>query len=487
MIATNCHSRSHSCTPSDAQGVSRQRLPRKGQKNKGNVWFWAVHNVWQKVAFSEIILGMRRYLGLGVFFYVLVCGIFVQFALLPHILPALNDGNGLIKSSDSEDFHRFAADQAAIIRQQGWSAWTLRPVGQSPAGIASAMYVLMGHSKPWAMLPVNAALWSLSAWILFLILRPLVSSDTRAALCALPFVIAPSALLFLTQIHKDPFVIAGTLVLWLALTRLLDGRNALTSWRESGRILAWMIGGLILLWVGRPYTMFLALLGFCVVGLGLLLADMTEKRFSRPAWAIIALSALICFGMGRTKDAQDYSGVGLETPEEMTNSTTAIDNPSCLGPLDLPFRRMALMRSIYFEAYPQAQSKLDENTELDSPWKVVAYVPRALQLLLLAPFPSSWIHRGASNLFSVLVYAETAMRYLLFPGLIWLCWQKRRVLAFWVPWLFFVPWGVIYVITTPNLGTLIRIRFSWVMMLAALGAVGTGRLWDAWRQGKKCE
>ena len=143
------------------------------------------------------------------------------------------------------------------------------------------------------------------------------------------------------------------------------------------------------------------------------------------------------------------------------------------------------MRSVYMKAYPDARSKLDENTTLDSSWKVMAYSPRALQLLLLAPFPGAWLNRESTNPFSVLAHAETAARYLLFPGLLWLCWRKRRVLAFWTPWLFFIPWGLIYAITTPNLGTLIRVRFSLVMMLASLGTVGTVLLWDAWRQGRR--
>ena len=428
---------------------------------------------------------MRRYWCSGVFLYVVACGVLVQFVLLPHLLPALNNGNGLLTPSDAEGFHHIATEQAALIRQQGWSAWTLRPTGQSPAGIASAVYGLTGHSQPWTLLPVNAALWSLSAWILFLILRPLVSSDGRAILSALPFVLAPSALLFLTQIHKDPLVIAGTLALWLALTRLVDSRKTLTFRHETGGILAWMIGGLILLWVGRPYTMFLALFGYGLVALILIVADIIERRISLAAWGVIALSVSICLGLGRTKASQDYSAVGLKVPVGMTNTLDFVFQPSRLGPLDAPFRRLALMRSVYMKAYPNARSTLDENTTLDSSRKVVAYSPRALQLLLLAPFPGAWLNRESTNPFSVLAHAETAARYLLFPGLLWLCWRKRRVLAFWTPWLFFIPWGLIYAITTPNLGTLIRVRFSLVMMLASLGTVGTVMLWDTWRQGRR--
>lgn len=426
---------------------------------------------------------MRWFWNSGVFLYILFCGFFVQLVLLPHYSPTLNDGVGLIKNSDASGFHQIAVDQANIIGVQGWSAWCLRPAGQSPAGIASALYVLTSCSKPWVMLPLNAVLWSFSAWILLLILRPFVDSDARAALCALPFVLAPTSLLFLTQIHKDPLIITGTLIVWFGLIRLFSDRTSRMTWQKAGRSLSWLIGGLILLWIGRPYSMFLSLLGCVFVGMVLLAVDLLQRRISGAVWGVLALSALLCFCLTKTKAAQEYSGVGLSVPGGVPSQ---IFRPSCLGPLDTPFRRMATMRYIYLISYPEARSKLDSNAILDSSWKVMSYVPRALQLLLLSPFPIDWIIPEGSNPFYAFAYMETLVRYLLIPGLFWICWRNGRELTFWAPWLFFVPWGVIYTITTPNLGTLMRVRFSLVMMLASLGAVGTFMLWDAWRERRRC-
>lgn len=411
------------------------------------------------------------------FFYVLACGIFVQFVLLPHLIPEFN-ADGLIKGSDALDFHDLAIKRAIAIHEQGWSAWTLRPLGQSPAGITSAVYAVTGLFKPWVMLPLNALLWTFSAWMLLLILQPFTRSTRKAAISTLPFIMAPSALLFLTQIHKDPLVIAGTLVLWFALSRLISSRNTALSWHEGGKHLAWILGGMILLWIGRPYLMFLSLISYFIIGILLLSADLVQKRFNGTVWIIFVLSAFICFGMTKTKDTQDYTRTG---------DKAIVFRASCLGVLDAPFRRMATMRQNYLNVHPKAASKLDEHVALESSWEVLSYTPRALQILLGAPFPSQWMRSASSSPFSILVDLETFLRYLLFPGLLWLCWKKRRSLAFWTPWLFFIPWSLIYTITVPNLGTLVRVRFSFVMMLASLGAAGTFMLWDAWHEKDSAE
>ena len=421
------------------------------------------------------INSMKRFWSLGVFFYVLACGVFVQFVLLPYLLPDLNVG-GLIKDSDALDFHNLAVKQAIAIRLQGWSAWMFRPAGQSTIGLTAAVYALTGFFQPWVMLPMNALLWASSTWMLLLILEPFTRSTTRSVVSTLPFLMAPSALLFLTQIHKDPFIIAGTLALWLALTRLVSSRNSALSWRGAATHLTWILGGTILLWIGRPYLMFLSLLSYFIIGIVLFFADWVQKRFNGTVWVVFIISALICFGLVTTKDTKGYARTGT------TGFGKAIVfRTSCLGPLDAPFRRMATMRQNYLNAYPTASTKLDADVPLDSSWAVMSYAPRAVHLLW-APFPSQWMRSASSSPFAILVDLETMLRYLLLPGLIWLCWNSRRSLAFWTPWLFFLPWSIIYTITVPNLGTLIRVRFSFVMLLASFGAAGTFMLWDAWRK-----
>jgi hypothetical protein len=402
-----------------------------------------------------------------VFIYTLACGLFTQFAVLPHLIPTMDDGNGLLKGSDAVDFHQAASGQARDIREYGWTTWRLRPSGHSPAGIASAMYVLLGHDKPWCILPVYAALWSFSAWILFLIFRPLTSTDLHAFLAVLPFVLAPSSLLFLTQIHKDPFVIAGILILWMALSRLSHIIHSADQQRQVPRILAWISLGLILAWIGRPYTMYLSLLGFAIVVLVILVTDIVKQRINWSGWAIVSFSIFLCLEMGNTNDSTAYSTVGLNSP------TGFVFHSSNFPVLDKPFQRMASARSTFLTGYPEARSKLDKEIKLDSVFNVILYIPRSLQILMFSPFPSHWIGLKNSNVLFAALYFETAARYILFPGFFWLCWQKRKTLSFWVPWFYFLPWGIIYTIMTPNLGTLARVRFPLVMMQASLGLIGT--------------
>jgi hypothetical protein len=83
----------------------------------------------------------------------LCTGLFIQLVLLPHILPSLDAGHGLLRGGDWIGFHEDANAMAQKIARQGWSAFELRPRGQAPVGITAAVYALTGIHEPWIMVP----------------------------------------------------------------------------------------------------------------------------------------------------------------------------------------------------------------------------------------------------------------------------------------------------------------------------------------------
>ena len=89
----------------------------------------------------------------------------IQFFVLPYCLPQIHWGEGLLAGTDSIAFHQIAKSEAQRIVNEGWHTWLLSPLGQAPAGIASAFYAFF-IPKPWIMIPLYAALHSSSAIIL---------------------------------------------------------------------------------------------------------------------------------------------------------------------------------------------------------------------------------------------------------------------------------------------------------------------------------
>ena len=139
----------------------------------------------------------------------------IQLVVLPHLLPAWHAGSGLLVGGDWVVFHDYAVNRAAVIRAQGWSAFELRPYWNAPIGITSAIYALT-WPRPWTLIPLNAALHATAAALLFRLLQGFVTDWRWAVGGTAPFVLFPSALVWVSQIHKDGFFIVGYFCLFVA-------------------------------------------------------------------------------------------------------------------------------------------------------------------------------------------------------------------------------------------------------------------------------
>jgi hypothetical protein len=128
------------------------------------------------------------------------------------------------------------------------------------------------------------------------------------------------------------------------------------------------------------------------------------------------------------------------------------------------------MRSRFAGAYPEAGSVLDGYTEFRTLGGLFAYLPRAMEIGLWAPFPSMWFSAGrrVGHLGTLLSGAETFLIYLFqLMGLVAIAREPRR-LALW----FLVGIAVLGVtaiaLVVPNVGALYRFRYIfWVLFLIA--------------------
>src|SRR5688572_23047400 len=132
-------------------------------------------------------LSQPKHLWWVIFFYTIAMGLFVQFILLPYILPSWHSGNGLIKKMDGYIFHRAALSLSESIKLQGWSVWEPTPKGQFVSGIAAICYTLI-YPKPWSVLPVNAVFNACACLCLYFLMMSFVENRQRALLASLPFI-----------------------------------------------------------------------------------------------------------------------------------------------------------------------------------------------------------------------------------------------------------------------------------------------------------
>ncbi|TCS73730.1 hypothetical protein [Effusibacillus lacus] len=429
------------------------------------------------------------------FVYSMIVALLVQLVVLPYLFPAWHSGNGLLVGGDWLTFHRIAADLAQRILIHGWSEWELRPDGQAPAGIAAIVYALT-IPEPWTLVPIHAALHATAGVVLLRIVKVFVSVDRYALWCVLPFVMYPSAATWYTQIHKDGYSILGCFLFVYGWIRLAQMKDRWNFWFVL-RVVLWIMTGSFLVWVVRPYgTQMLqgtaVLLSIFLTFIFFLRAIQTDWPWERAVSGILLMWSLV---IGISPLAQ--TGIVKQVPvaedkkvpvaedkkvpvaEDMQKKTVPDNHWQATGwmpsALESKVYSLAVTREDFLRGYPSAASNIDMEISFHSVKDMILYLPRAIQIGFLAPFPSQWFEGGSleSNTMmrrlSMFEMIGIYISLMAFPIAI-ARWGRRT--EFWIVLIFSCVMILIYSYTIPNVGTLYRMRYGFLMLIAAVGFAG---------------
>jgi hypothetical protein len=138
---------------------------------------------------------------------------------------------------------------------------------------------------------------------------------------------------------------------------------------------------------------------------------------------------------------------------------------------------VAAMRDFYIsgKSYQNAKSNMDTDFVPGTVCNLVGYLPRALQIGFLAPFPAQWMADGsiaASTMMRRVISIETLAVYaglLLLPFALW---AYRRKSEFWFVLGFLTLLNMIHVYLVPNFGTLHRMRYGFLTAVVGLAIAG---------------
>lgn len=456
------------------------------------------------------------------FLYACIVSVFVQFILLPFLLPRYHAGGGLfIGAPDCIAFNRFAVDLAAKIKTSGWSVWKLRAYGQTPIGIAAYIYALT-WSKLWVLIPLNAVLHASAFLILFRLINLLVKSPTRSFLCALPFLIFPSNLQWVTQLHKDGYSILGVMFILQGVVSASRLENYISkNWFFIiFRSVISFICGFILIWLVRPKLLvimqpvlgivfsllivifsvriFKKLVSWQKALTGLLSLLLVFFMFSRnELWNdLTSLDSLTIVYDNKIKP-EDYEISKLSEPaitvqpksraqEAEVSPEKVIKNnkievywtrlPWLPEFIESKFQSLAMTRRGFRFAGLEAGSNIDMDIGFNSIKSIFVYLPRAAQIAFFAPFPCHWFSSNYSNAASPLMRRISALEMLItYFALIFLfyaIWHWRKRIEIWVISLFCISNLLINGLILCNVGTLYRMRYPFITTLVALGLAG---------------
>ena len=428
------------------------------------------------------------------FLYASALALLLQLLILPLGFPSIHAGNGLLLGGDWVGFHKLGGVLAQRIKLEGWAAWELSPSGQSPAGIAAIFYTLFG-SHPYVLIPLNAALHASAGVVLIQIIR-LLTGDIRAAVgSALPFILFPSALAWYAQIGKDGFYFAGAFLClygWIVLAQLSTWRGPLTKALEG---VVWFGLGLVLMGVVRIYA-FQLMQGISVLfASALAIVFGVRSAKGRLPWKKSAVAVALLFTIPLLLK---LAPVEVRGTTEVPSEKTAMVNLGWHGTdfareqwhptrglprfLENSFLRIAVLRHGYFvtPGYDAAGSMADRNVDLVRVRDFITYFPRAAQLALFAPFPSDWIGEGHSSGGSIMrriAGVEMIGVYLALIFFPYAVWRWRSKVELWLSASFGSILLLMYGYATPNIGSLYRLRYGFLMLLVAVGVAGAIARW----------
>lgn len=424
----------------------------------------------------------RAFVWLVFFAYAVLIAIAVQTIILPRVLPSLHAGSGLMIGGDWLDYHTEASELARRVAAEGWSSWTLRPSKHAISGILGALYVI-AVPEPWVFIPVAAALHATAGLALALVLLRFVRRFRLAVIGALPFVLFPTSLLWVTQPLKDGLSVCGFALFLLAWFVALDlARTKRRYWTRAVLCISLLVSGLFLVWLARPYAMVLlwVLGAIAAAGISLVLAFRVWRRKTGGAAAsrivVVLLIAMIASGFLPKDSSRD--GVWEITADVQLEQSTGINegvvwNRSRYVPraIDDVFQLLAQQRRGSSHYY-NAGSNLDDETQFVRASDVIKYLPRATQIALFSPFPRMWFASGSgaeSGLMRMASAVEMAFTYLMVLPCVVCLWMRKRLPESWLLLLFCSVPLVMQALFVVNVGTIVRLRFPYLLPFVCLG------------------
>jgi len=417
----------------------------------------------------------------------------VQLVVLPYIFPSWNGGHGLLVGMDSLSFHQIALELANKTSNHGWSNWEFRPSGQSVAGIMGAVYVLTGIQEPWIVIPIYTMLYATGGILLWLIIDFFLKDRQKSLLCLIPYIFLPSAIMLYAQPHKDMWQIVGFFCFiygWCLFLRPTTWKNLSLALKALLIILA----GAFFSWIVRPYcvqimqviaTLLATILApvlvylilkkriklfkTCIVILLIWMSVIILTPFTTPQ-----LISFYFIYFKYSSSQSDHLGYSITPSESIT--TPISPNPNWNKTYWLPIfidqklADIAMARDGFCRT--EGNSNLDKEITCNSAHDIFLYLPRAMEIGFLSPFPYQWFEIGSTSyntLFRRIAGLEMIITYVGELLLIWgitKFWRKSEIWAISISSIIMI---MAYAFAIINVGTLYRERWGYIILLSSLG------------------
>lgn len=386
------------------------------------------------------------------------------------ISPEQWDEHGIGEFAQDGHTYRVQAESLAHRLQQfDLSAW-LRDSAPFHVKLYSICFALLGPllgANILAAEPLNLFCY-LTILLLTFSLAKMIAGQRTAWLAAIIVALWPSLLLHTTQLLRDQVFIAAMLALIFVLTNLLAKTNSVLRGLAvgGGGALAYLVFSL------TRTEMRLVATAIVFIGVGLFLIRMLRER-RLLAGNLLGIIVLIIAMVIPARQVQPAPG------STVPGSAPVIADPSL-------WAHIATLRRRFAVQYPSSGSNIDADVQFSSAGDVIRYVPRALEIGLLAPFPEMWFQprRFVGMAGRPLLAVETSLTYVLTALACMFTWKRRRCLPVWMLAFAVLTGATALGLVVTNLGALYRMRYGFWVLLTIVGSgalagffrrIGSGR------------
>lgn len=458
---------------------------------------------------DEFVVGGKRY---AVIFLIALLGaasimMLCREVFIPMSVPEAPHG---LVGQDQTYYHSLAVALAQEIQEKGWSAWTLWPDGQAPAGILGSLYVFFGPDSRLVIL-INAILHAVGTMALYGIVTRFVSWKAALFLCA-PYWLSPYQMMtWYSQPNKDSYVCAGGMILiygWMELARLFQDTTPSMS-KLWFRVLLLVYAGATLVTLIRPYLTALVVLHGVGMLCWLLIKSVRVYRADgargsrNQAVKLVSVLLLLVAILPFSKSGFENESMERRLTHVKSLTATAAWHRTAWIPevIDNKIATIMIAHRGSFHDYlndrlPDGEvvsinareALIDLDHRFQDVLDVVVYFPRAIQIGVFAPFPERWVlfqMPSGSSLWSLSTwYPRPPVKglrmfaaYISYGFLLWgvIRFHDRQDLAIALG--FSLTFILFYALAIPHVGVLDRYRSPFFSLLVTLGFTCAVRSW----------
>ncbi|HEX5875487.1 MAG TPA: STT3 domain-containing protein, partial [Pyrinomonadaceae bacterium] len=362
--------------------------------------------------------------------FVLLCGLFHvaltitifligRFQLLPGTFD--ENGIGLTFAVDGTTYRAVISDLVRVWQMDGTNAWldARAPLHAHLYSVSfAAIGRLVGHNI-LAAEPLNLLYYLAIVSCVYVLGREIFSAGT-GLLAATIVAVWPSFLLHSTQLLRDPLSIATLLGLMVVLTMLLAREP---DWTRT--IVLGAAGSVLitLFWIARGNMWNVVLVALAIAMVLLVMRMARAKKFMlRNTVAMLAVVV-----------------VALLVPARFESSTLPGSRPPA-SPFAIPSASQPARdegvwtravqqisnRRAGFDRYNAQRSNIRGDVRFSGVGDVLRFLPDAVVIGFLAPFPRMWVESGSyGRATRLLTGAETLVMYVAYVAVVFCVWRER--------------------------------------------------------------